>query len=211
LPKLTVSIATVLLFPNLLYFIRNDLQHKPDPVMTLYDAGPDLKEELLRDFSKANTVRIAGMIGSDPKLFDRLILIALQDNALLAARAAWVLRHCYEMHRELIHQKHLRAFVVRLTKPSCDAVKRNITAILQHESVPLSCEGILVDQCFKFLSSGSEATAVKVHSMSILYNMAIKYPDLKSELCAAIQTQMPLGSAGFINRATRIIRALSRG
>jgi hypothetical protein len=176
--------------------------------MAFCKIDPDLRKELLKDFSKANTVRIVGLIGRDQVLFDQLILLVLEEEELIAARAAWVLRHSYEQHPDLIHRKHINAFVHRLTKPACDAVKRNLTAVLQYEHIPSSCEGMLVDRCFQLLNARTEAVAIKVHAMSILYKMSARYPDLRNELAGAIQNQMPLGSAGFRNKGSKILKAL---
>ncbi len=169
----------------------------------------DIQEELLAAFSKSNTVRVAGMIGNDLDRFNTLVSLVLKADGMIAARAAWVMRHCYDAHPWLV-EKHIPFMIKRLSHPACDGVKRNILAILQAVEIPKVLEGILADQCFKMLNDASEPVAIKVFSMNVIFNLVLKYTDLKAELEYAIQTQLPYGSTGFKNRGEKILRHLAR-
>lgn len=167
----------------------------------------DLNKELLVDHSKSNTLRVAALIGTDPGQFDQLVQLMVRGNDLIAPRSAWVFRVCVDSHPRLFSAQHVRTCIRRLGQPACDAVKRNITAVLQTAKIPQSEEGIVVDHCFRLLNSRSEPTAVKTFSMTVLHRIAQKYPDLKPELADAIRNQWPLASTGFRNRAAKILKA----
>lgn len=169
----------------------------------------DIKAELLKAFSKANAVRIALAIGSDQELFDALVILVLQAENRIAARAAWVMRHCYDDHPWLV-EKHIPAMIKRLEKPACDAVKRNMLAILKDIDIPEALEGQLLNSCFIMLNDRSEPVAIKMFSMVVLFNLALKYPDIKHELADTIRTQMPYSTPGFKNRGEKILQHLAR-
>ena len=44
--------------------------------------------------------------------------------------------------------------------------------------------------------------------MSVLLKIVRRYPELKQELKQLIEDQMPFGSAGFVSRGKRVLKAL---
>ncbi len=65
-----------------------------------------------------------------------------------------------------------------------------------------------MDICFKYLEFPDEALAVKVFSMTVLGNLAKKYPEIKPELKLLIEDQLPHQTAGFKSRAKKILKQL---
>ena len=76
--------------------------------------------------------------------------------------------------------------------------------------IPDDLLGITADICFSFLNSCQEPVAIRAHSMTILYNIVKKYPELKEELKVSIEDQIPYGSAGIKNRGNKILKALEK-
>jgi hypothetical protein len=99
--------------------------------------------------------------------------------------------------------------ILNLQKPVNDAVKRNTLRVLRYVEIPEDLMGIAADICFKYLLSGKEPVAVKVHAMDVLFNITRKFPELKEELKLAIEDQMPFGSAGFRSRGGKILKSLN--
>ena len=168
-----------------------------------------LKEELFKGYSKPHTVYLANKIAPNQETFDELVELMLSPDMKISQRAAWIFSHCVEQRPWLI-KKHLKLIINHLENPAHDAVKRNTLRVLQFIEIEEDEMGILADLCFKFLYSAKESIAIKAHSMTILYNIAKKYPELKNELKMAIQEQLPFGSAGIKNRGNKILRALEK-
>lgn len=166
-----------------------------------------LKEELLKEFSKPHVVYLSNKIGPDQEAFDELIMLFLHDEYRVTQRAAWVVSHCADNHPWLL-EKHLESIILNLQNDINDAVKRNTVRVLQHMEIPEDLMGILADICFGFLNSGKEPVAIKAHSITILYNIAKKYPELKEELMVSIEDQMPYASVGLKNRGNKILKKL---
>ncbi|HMK05536.1 MAG TPA: hypothetical protein VK489_15150 [Ferruginibacter sp.] len=72
--------------------------------------------------------------------------------------------------------------------------------------IPEKYHGEIMDICFKYLESPTEALAVKVFSMSVLGKLAKKYPEIMQELKLLIEDQLPRQTAGFRSRAKKILK-----
>ena len=109
-----------------------------------------LEEELQKEFSKYQVMKIAEMIGPDQEAFDDLIKIFLGENKQLSPRAAWVLSHSCDEYPWLI-EKHIDSVISNLQNDVNDAVKRNSLRVLRYVEVPEDLAGTFADLCFKFL------------------------------------------------------------
>lgn len=87
-------------------------------------------------------------------------------------------------------------------------IKRTIAKMLSLTGVPEEIEGLVVDELFKWTLDPKIKVAVKVHSIETLYNMVLKYPDLKEELLIVIEDQWDKNSVAFRARAKKIRKAL---
>lgn len=170
----------------------------------------NIKEELLKEHSKVQVIRLSTYIGDDPSRFKILMDIFFNSEYRITQRASWVVSYCVQNHPKLI-RPYLKKMILHLAKPGLhDAVKRNIVRILQFVDIPRSLWGHVVTNCFQLLNSASEPIAVKVFSMTVLFNIAKHEPDLQSELKMMIEDQMPYASAGFISRGKKILSALKK-
>jgi len=166
-----------------------------------------LRDDILLEYSKAHTVRIARQIGPSQESFDELMKLFLGNEYSVTQRAAWVVSHCADEYPWLI-EPHIKSLLLNLQQSISDPVKRNTLRVLRYVDIPEDLMGLAAELCFKFLQSGKEPVAVKVHSMDILFNIVKKFPELKEELKFSIKDQMPFGSAGFKNRGGKILKAL---
>ena len=97
-----------------------------------------------------------------------------------------------------------------MDNPSHNAVLRNTIRILEDIEVPEKYEGEIYQRCFVFLNDPDQPIAIRCFSMSVVFNIAKKYPDLKNELIASLELHMPYGSAGFKSRGNKILNYLSK-
>ena len=168
----------------------------------------NLEAEILREHSKDQCLRIASWIGADKKRFKQLMDLFLRGEYRTTQRAAWIIKHCADVHRELI-APYLDAMVNRMLEPGVhDAVKRNVVRILQDLRIPRRQAGKIATICFDMLASLDEPIAVKVFSMTVLANIAQEEPDLKNEIRILVEQQMINGSAGFRSRGAKVLRQL---
>jgi hypothetical protein len=168
----------------------------------------NLRQEILKEHSKAQCTKIVKWVGSNQQRFDELFCLFLQEEYRVTQRAAWPMSYCV-IANPLFIKKHWKKLVNNLKKPDLhDAVKRNSIRFLQNMEIPEKYQGDLMDICFKYLESPTEALAIKVFSMSVLGNLAKTYPDIKPELKLIIEEQLSNQTAGFKSRAKKILRML---
>jgi len=169
----------------------------------------NLRNEILKEHSKAQCNKIVQWVGNDQKRFAELFHLFLKDEYRVVQRAAWPVSYCVIAHPKLI-SKHWSKLIKNLQKPGIhDSVKRNSIRLLQDIEIPEKYEGEIMDICFKYLESPTEALAVKVFSMTVLANLSNKYPDIIPELTLLIEDQLPTQSAGFKSRAKKVLKDIA--
>jgi hypothetical protein len=166
----------------------------------------DLATEILKADFKERVEYVANIISGDKENFTILINLFLSEDCHTCQRASWVLGHCIDLDPKQIIP-WLDLLVKNLFTEKEDAVKRNTIRALQFVGIPEKLWGETVEICFRFLM-GNEAIAIKVFSMTVLYNLSIKIPEISNELRVVIEDQLPYGSAGFKSRGKKILKML---
>jgi hypothetical protein len=165
----------------------------------------ELLATLSKTHSKENCNNIVDYVGSSQQKFDELFSIFISDNKRLVQMSSWPLSYCVEKNPIFI-VKHFETFLDNLNKlHNHDAVKRHTLRILQFVNIPKKFHGKVMTICFEFIQNIEEKPAVKVFSLIVLENLAKQYPEIKTELFLIIETQLPYETAGFINRAKKML------
>jgi len=168
-----------------------------------------IKEEILQEHSKSQMLRIVNFIGNDQKLFDELFQLVISGETKVSQRGSWPMRYCVEAHPELI-VPHLGKLIENLHKPVHIAVKRNSLSILEHIEIPEEYFGVVADICFEWLDSSLQPVAIRAISMSILFNICKKIPELANELKLIIEEHMPYGTGGFVARGRKVLAGIEK-
>lgn len=169
-----------------------------------------LREEILKEHSKAQCTRIVKWVGNSQQRFDELFHLFLNDEYRVVQRAAWPVCYCVDAYPELI-KDHWKELLANLKKTNIhDAVKRNSIRLMQAVELPVAYHGEIMDICFTYLESPKEPLAIKCFSMSVLANLAKYYPEIKTELKLIIEDQLPHQTAGFKSRAKAVMKQLEK-
>ncbi|MEM6316043.1 MAG: hypothetical protein AAF960_00145 [Bacteroidota bacterium] len=170
----------------------------------------DLKAAILKEHSKAQAILVRDYIDADQSRFDELMTHFYGNEHRVTQRAAWIMMHCVEKYPFLLN-KHLEKLVHNLQNKNLHvAVKRNTVRVLQDVELPEDLMGIAADCCFGYLLDPKEAVAVRAFSMTVLYNICKKEPDLSEELRLVIEEHLPYGTAAFQSRGKKILKALQK-
>jgi hypothetical protein len=165
----------------------------------------DLRKEILKEHSKAQTTKLVTYVGGNPKRFSDLFVIYLEGPYVVTQRAAWSIAICVENHPELI-KPHLIKAVNMLKKPGVHpAVKRNTLRLLQFIELPKKLYGTVANCCFEFLQDTKEPVAIKALSITILSKIIRDEPELQRELRLILEDQMPYASPAFTSRARKVL------
>ncbi|MFP4469672.1 MAG: hypothetical protein ACLFPE_03255 [Bacteroidales bacterium] len=169
-------------------------------------------EDLLRyELSKRHTSEIARMVDKNPALLHRLWEISLSDDEPVNWRAAWVLKGIREEEPVLV-EPFLPQMRLALPKLKKDGVKREFLRILLEYGVPDDEEelGCMLSACFEWLANPAEPIAVKAHCMSVLLDISRQIPEIIPELQTTVELAMAEGSAGIINRGSKVLKELRK-
>lgn len=169
-----------------------------------------IEQEILKEHSKHQSVKIANWIGDDAERFAKLMDLFLNGEYRVVQRSAWIVSCCGEKYPRLL--KPWLTKMLKKTKEDGvhDAVKRNVVRTLQFVDIPRSLQGTVANLCFDFLTSVDAPIAVKAFSMTVLANIAQKEPDLKKEIALVINEMLPYGSTGIQARGKKILKQLSQ-
>ena len=167
----------------------------------------NLRNELLKEYSKAQCNKIVQWVGDSEKRFEDLFNLFLNDVYRVNQRAAWPVSYCVIAHPKFI-KNYFEKLIKNLHKPNLqDAIKRNSIRLLQHVDIPEKFQGEIMEICFGYVASQSEPVAVKVFSLTVLGNLAKKYPEIIPEIKVLIDEQLPHQSAGFKSRSQKLLKS----
>jgi hypothetical protein len=167
-----------------------------------------LREQILKEHSKANCNAIVQWIGNSQQRFNQLFDLFLKDEYRVVQRAAWPLSYAVMAHPEFI-KKHFSKLLKNLDKPDINnSVKRNTVRLMQDIQIPEKFHGQVMNICFDFISSPDEAVAVKAFALTVLENLSKKYPEIRSELKTIIEDRWDYETAAFRARGKKILKGL---
>jgi len=164
-----------------------------------------LREQLLKEHSKANCDKIVKWIGANQQRFDELFSLFLSNEYRVVQHAAWPLSYAVIGHPQLI-KKHFAQLISNLGKPGIhNAVKRNTMRFLQEIDIPKKYHGAVMDTCFKYIAVPGEAIAVKAFSLSVLEKLSKVYPEIIPEIKLLIEENYERETPAFRSRARKFL------
>jgi len=166
----------------------------------------DLRNKILKEHTKENCKTIVDWVGNDLKRFNELFHLFLEDENRVTQRAAWPMSYCVIAHPYLM-KNNFEKLLGNLNKPNLhDAIKRNTVRLLQSLTIPEKHEGAVMNICFKYLESPTEAVAIKAFALTILGNLSQKYPEIIPEIKLLIEDQLPHQTPAFKVRAKKLLQ-----
>ncbi len=170
----------------------------------------DIREEALKEHSKAQTNKIVAWIGKDEARFRQYLYLFLHDEYRVVQRISWVICDIAEKYPDLV-EKNMGDMINRLDDPGIHtAAKRNVIRVLQFLDIPEKYHAKVFDICLKYLSDPHEAIAVRVFSMSVASRLAKLYPELAKEVIEYINVSLKNSSAGLRSRSRKELSALNK-
>jgi hypothetical protein len=141
---------------------------------------------------------------------DIKLLLELNEHAdqKIAWRSAYLLDLTHDNNPQILDD-YLELIMERTPKLVNQSIKRHYLRILSQHDLSEIADGQLLDCCFEWLQTEETPIAVKAHSMQIIYDLTIPYPELIPELIAVLENLLPYGSKGEVNRAKKILALIN--
>ena len=167
----------------------------------------NLESAILNYWGKEEMLPIVEYIGSDQKKYDVAMRLMLSPNKKVHQKAAWIIQHSSERYPWLIN-RHIGVVLKNLFNEDLhDSVKRASLRSLDLIELPEEYWGEAVEICFQLLL-GDDPTGVKMFAMCVLHSITKELPELNNEFRVVLEDQLPYGTAGFKNRARKILAEL---
>lgn len=168
----------------------------------------DFRALLEEGHSKEITNTIVSEIGNSSKKMEQLMSIFIKGPQRISQRAAWPMSHIVQNHPNLLDNYYTLFIQLLHQNDNHNAINRNILRALQFVDIPEQFQGEILDVSFKLLNSSEEPIAVKVFSMTVIFNLSKKYPEIIPELKSSINMLMPTAKPGIKSRGNRILNQL---
>ncbi len=166
----------------------------------------NIREEILKEHSKANALKIAAYACSSPKAFSELMACFMDKEYRLAQRAAWSVSFASQQNPELL-KPYIGDLVFQIQQKDVHpAVIRNSIRILEQIKIPAQFHGEVMNTCFQFIETPSTPAAIKAFSLTLLFNLSSEYPEIKQELKLIIEERWQFESGAFKSRGRKILK-----
>lgn len=123
-------------------------------------------------------------------------------------RSAWIFEEACMLNDELL-KKYKDRIAQLFPKLKHVPLRRMLGNILSKTEIPEDYESDILDASLTWLQDPEMPAAVRVHCMTIVYNLSKKYPELQQELKEILHYWYDTGSAGFRNRAGKILKRIT--
>lgn len=164
----------------------------------------NIREALLAEHSKRQTMSIVDYIGDDTDKFRDLMQNFLGDTYRVSQRAAWAVNYCAERNPSLV-RPYFGKLIEQLERPNAQvAVRRNVARLLQFVEIPVRYRGRVFDACYKLVDEPRETLAVRVFALTVAAKIADAQPELLAELKLIAETHAPHMTVGFRTRMRRV-------
>ncbi|TDO25171.1 hypothetical protein [Sediminibacterium goheungense] len=171
----------------------------------------NIREELAREHSKEQALRIANYAVQNKKKFRELMDCYTDEDYRLSQRAAWSVSWAAKNNPEMI-APYIPVLVKRLQEKGVhDAVIRNAVRVLEDIEIPESFHGEVMNSCFAFIENPVTPAAIKAFSLTVLFNLSQQYPEIKQELKLIIEERWDTETAAFKSRGRKILKAMADG
>jgi len=169
----------------------------------------NIREELIKEHSRTNALKIASYACLSKKNFKELMNCFLDEEYRVAQRAAWSVSWAAQKQPQMI-TPFIKDLVAQLQRKEVhDAVVRNSVRVLEQIEIPEIYHGEVMNACFGFIEKPSTPVAIKAFSLTILHRLSACYPEIKHELKLIIEDRWDTETAAFKSRGKKILKTLS--
>ncbi len=165
-------------------------------------------EDYLRDlFAGSIKEEALAFLQKQPEEIGTLVGYISSPDEKLAWRAAWIIDHLNLQVPKLVGP-YLPTLCSILKATSFNGVRRSLIKILVTNPTKVNEDGLLVDLCFKWMINPGIPTAVRAHSMKLVFGLLPVYPDLKGELKTSLELAVEEEAKGVQGCARNLLARL---
>lgn len=171
----------------------------------------DIRQALMAEHSKRQTMAIVEYVGDDARRFAELMKLFFAGDYRLTQRAAWPMNYCAERHPNLI-LPYLPKLLDCLERDDMhDAVRRNVMRLLQYIEIPKRLIGRVYSHCVDLIDDAYQPVAARAFALTVAARIAKSEPDLMNELRLIVSKHLPHTTVAFQKRAREVLWQMPDG
>jgi len=130
------------------------------------------------------------------------------DDWVICQKASWPVTMIADKDPEIL-KPYIQQMINHLDRAQHDAVIRNTIRSWQAMKIPEEFEGPIYDKCFEYFADPQYAIAIRVFSMTVCSNIAMRHPSLAQEIIPIIEDHWDHGSAAWRSRGRQELKRLN--
>ena len=154
-----------------------------------------------------NARQLAELASKDPDSLKELWELTYHDRAYISRVAAWAIEYCFLEHPEKV-KPYIPFMIERLPELPTNSLRRHFLKMIWLGGFGKEHHGVLAHICFQWITEPNKPVAVKMFSMQVLFVISESEPDIKPELAAVIEHQLPNATPGLKNAGSKILKKL---
>jgi hypothetical protein len=149
-------------------------------------------------------------IAANDEHYNLLMEVALYDSTPKSWRAAYLVDKINDGRPGLL-MPFLDKMIDQVIAEKNHSKKRHFLKLISMNGLTEAQQGKMFDFCIGTLTSEKETVAVRAHAMQILHNIAVKEPELISEVVLMIENELDKHpTAGIKSRGTKLVGNLRK-
>ena len=146
-----------------------------------------ITDALLVNYGIFKAEDLASEIIRQNKLSD-LLDLAFSSDMRLSNRAMWIVCHCNDISPEKVKPFYARLIEFLKKDNIHTGAIRSIIRIFSMQDAPEKYQSFLLDKSYSYIANYKMPIAVRVFSISVIYKLSLKYPELLNELKSTLMS-----------------------
>ena len=169
----------------------------------MLDLYKEIETSLIANDTEINRKYWAKKIISEQIDLCELVYI-LDSEKKIATHFVWLVGYICELSPETVFPA-IKYFFLHRKKTQIKNYDRSLAKMFMYCGIPEEIEGEATTLMFEWILSPDVIVSTKNYSAIALYNLTLKYPELKSELILTIQNQLDKNSISFNQTASKVL------
>lgn len=170
----------------------------------------NIRLELETDLTKDQIQSITYYACSSVARFKKLMECFFDSNHRIVLRASWIVLESIEYKMQML-VPFIPDLIASIVFPqNAEHIIRNSLRILEMIQIPIKYHAQIMNACFDYISSPQTPIAIKAYSLTILYQLSIKYPEIQGELKFIIEENWDKETPAFKSRGKKILVQINK-
>lgn len=169
-----------------------------------------IDEILVKGIGKKDVEALAAQAAKDEAFYKQLLEAINSGERTHTMKAAWIIGTAAEQQDTVLAQKHSSRILDFVLHKENSGVVRELIKVLVSIKLNEKEEGLFIDFCFRQLNRSDVDIAVKYNANKGIEKALKKYPELKEEFIATLESLLDNHTDAWKRYTTRLLTKLNK-